>query len=96
LPTVSKLNKIDVGANVEAQHKNDQKAEERAIRAYNAGIRLADGAGYRIRASAAGPAPAIDGEPREIIGLRPRREGHRRNETRPEEKQKLHRFHFEL
>jgi bacterioferritin len=40
-PTVSKLNKIDIGANVETQHKNDQKAEEGAIRAYNAGIGLA-------------------------------------------------------
>lgn len=40
-PTVSKLNKIEVGADVETQHKNDQKAEEGAIRAYNAGIGLA-------------------------------------------------------
>ncbi|MFI5338575.1 MAG: bacterioferritin [Candidatus Methylomirabilales bacterium] len=40
-PTVSKLNKIDVGGDVKTQHENDQKAEEGAIRAYNAGIKLA-------------------------------------------------------
>ena len=40
-PTVSKLNKIEIGANVEAHHKNDWKAEDGAIRAYNEGIRLA-------------------------------------------------------
>ena len=40
-PTVSKLNKIDVGGDVKTQHENDQTAEEGAIRAYNAGIKLA-------------------------------------------------------
>jgi len=40
-PTVSKLNKIDVGGDVAAQHKNDQAAEAGAIRAYNEGIKLA-------------------------------------------------------
>jgi bacterioferritin len=40
-PTVSKLNKIDIGADVETQHKNDKKAEEGAIRAYNADIKQA-------------------------------------------------------
>jgi bacterioferritin len=40
-PTVTKLNKIEIGADVETQHKNDWKAEDGAIRAYNEGIRLA-------------------------------------------------------
>ncbi|HSB70679.1 MAG TPA: bacterioferritin [Candidatus Methylomirabilis sp.] len=40
-PTVSKLNKIDVGADVETQHKNDWQAEEGAVKAYNDAIRLA-------------------------------------------------------
>ena len=40
-PTVSKLNKIEIGADVEAQHKNDWKAEEGAVRAYNESVRLA-------------------------------------------------------
>jgi len=40
-PTVSKLNKIEIGDDVEAQHKNDRKAEEGAVRAYNEGVRLA-------------------------------------------------------
>jgi bacterioferritin len=39
-PVVSNLNKIHIGADVEAQHRNDQAAEEDAVRAYNAGIRL--------------------------------------------------------
>ncbi len=39
-PTVSKLNKITIGADVEKMHKNDWKAEETAIRDYNADIRL--------------------------------------------------------
>jgi bacterioferritin len=39
-PTVSKLNKIAVGANVEEQLKNDRAAEDGAIKAYNDGIRL--------------------------------------------------------
>ena len=39
-PTVSKLNKIAIGANVEEQLKNDRAAEEGAIKAYNDGIHL--------------------------------------------------------
>ncbi len=41
MPNVSKLNKIQIGADVEAQHKNDLKSEQGAIRAYNEGIQLA-------------------------------------------------------
>ena len=41
MPVVSNLNKINIGASVEAQLKNDQTAEEGAVKAYNAGIRLA-------------------------------------------------------
>ncbi len=40
-PTVSNLNKINIGADVEKMHKNDCKAEEAAIKDYNADIRLA-------------------------------------------------------
>lgn len=40
-PIVSKLNQISIGADVEAQHKNDWAAEDGAIKAYNEGIRLA-------------------------------------------------------
>jgi bacterioferritin len=40
-PTVTKLNKVEIGADVEAHHKNDWKAEEGAIQAYNADIKLA-------------------------------------------------------
>jgi bacterioferritin len=40
-PIVSKLNKINIGADVEAQHKNDWKSEQGAIQAYNAGVKLA-------------------------------------------------------
>ncbi len=40
-PTVNKLNKIDIGGDVTAQHKNDQASESGAIRAYNEGIKLA-------------------------------------------------------
>ena len=41
IPIVSNLNKINIGATVDAQHKNDQAAEEVAIKAYNEGIKLA-------------------------------------------------------
>ncbi len=44
-PTVSKLNKIEIGGNVEVQHKNDQAAEVGAVKAYNDGIKLAAEAG---------------------------------------------------
>ena len=39
-PVVTQLNKISIGADVEAQLKNDRAAEEGAIKAYNDGIRL--------------------------------------------------------
>jgi bacterioferritin len=39
-PVVSKLNKITIGADVEKMHKNDWKAEEMAIKEYNADIAL--------------------------------------------------------
>jgi bacterioferritin len=39
-PVVSKLNKINIGASVEAQLKHDLEAEAEAIKAYNDGIRL--------------------------------------------------------
>lgn len=41
LPIVSKLNRIHIGADVAAQHQSDLEAEVDAVRAYNAGIRLA-------------------------------------------------------
>jgi bacterioferritin len=41
MPIVSKLNKINIGADVETQHKNDCKSEQGAIQAYNEGINLA-------------------------------------------------------
>ncbi len=40
-PIVSNLNPIHIGAEVEAQHKNDWNAENDAIGAYNEDIRLA-------------------------------------------------------
>jgi bacterioferritin len=40
-PIVSKLNAINIGADVGTQHKNNWNAEAGAIQAYNAGIRLA-------------------------------------------------------
>lgn len=40
-PIVSNLNKINIGATVDVQHKNDQAAEKMAIKAYNNGIKLA-------------------------------------------------------
>ena len=40
-PTVSKLNKIEIGTDVETQHKYDWKAEAGAVKAYNDAIRLA-------------------------------------------------------
>jgi bacterioferritin len=44
-PTVNKLNKIEIGADVETQHKNGLAAESGAVKAYNDGIRLAVEAG---------------------------------------------------
>lgn len=41
MPVVSNLNKIHIGAAVDAQHKNDREAEQMAIQAYNEGIKLA-------------------------------------------------------
>ena len=40
-PVVSKLNKINIGAEVETQHANDLKSEQGAIQAYNESINLA-------------------------------------------------------
>jgi bacterioferritin len=40
-PTVSRLKEITIGKDVEQQLKNDLKAEEGAVTAYNAGIRVA-------------------------------------------------------
>jgi bacterioferritin len=40
-PIVSDLNKVTIGQDVTGQHKNDWKAEDTAIRDYNADIRLA-------------------------------------------------------
>ena len=40
LPVVSRLNKINIGPNVEQQLKNDWKAESGAIKGYNEGIQL--------------------------------------------------------
>jgi len=40
LPVVSNLKKINIGANVEAQLKNDLAAEMGAIKDYNDGVRL--------------------------------------------------------
>lgn len=40
-PTVNKLNAINIGGDVETQHKNDCAAEADAVQAYNEGIRLA-------------------------------------------------------
>ena len=40
IPVVSNLNKVNIGATVDAQHKNDHEAEETAIKAYNDGIKL--------------------------------------------------------
>ena len=40
-PVVSALNKINIGADVETQHKNDWAAEDGAVKAYNGGIGLA-------------------------------------------------------
>ena len=39
-PTVSNLKTINIGADIEKQHKNDWAAEEAAIKSYNDGIRL--------------------------------------------------------
>jgi len=44
-PVVSKLNKIEIGSDVEKQYKNDWHAEHEAIKAYNAAIKLASEVG---------------------------------------------------
>jgi bacterioferritin len=41
VPIVSNLHAIHIGANVEAQHKNDWTAEYNAVQSYNAGIATA-------------------------------------------------------
>ena len=40
-PIVSKLNRVNIGAAVEAQHRHDHASESDAIASYNDGIRLA-------------------------------------------------------
>ena len=40
-PIVSELKKIHIGAEVEAQIKNDWDAEDMAVKSYNSGIKLA-------------------------------------------------------
>ena len=40
VPIVGNLNKMNIGASVDAQLKNDLAAEAEAVRAYNEGIRL--------------------------------------------------------
>jgi bacterioferritin len=44
-PTVSKLNKLYIGSEVEEQHKNDVETEYVAVKSYNAGIKIAVDAG---------------------------------------------------
>ena len=41
IPVVSKLNPMHIGADVEAQHKNDWAAENQAIKDYNEDVRFA-------------------------------------------------------
>jgi len=41
IPIVSNLNQMHIGADVEAQHKNDWAAEDGAVKSYNENIRLA-------------------------------------------------------
>lgn len=41
VPVVSKINKIEIGKDVRAQHENDLAAEIMAVKAYNEGIKLA-------------------------------------------------------
>jgi bacterioferritin len=41
IPIVSKLNKVNIGAVVDLQHKNDLTAESDAIASYNDGVKLA-------------------------------------------------------
>ncbi len=45
IPRVSQLNPMHIGAMVDKQHANDEKAEAGAIKAYNEGIRQAAEAG---------------------------------------------------
>ncbi len=45
LPIVSDLHKINIGADIEAQFKNDMQSELVAVRGYNDGIRLAQDQG---------------------------------------------------
>ncbi len=41
IPVVSKLNRMTIGADVEAQHTHDRATEDDTVKAYNAGILLA-------------------------------------------------------
>ncbi len=45
IPVVSQLNDIYIGADVEAQHRNDLKAELGAVKAYNEAVQQAAAAG---------------------------------------------------
>jgi len=45
IPIVTKLNDISIGPDVESQHKNDRKAEEGAVKAYNEAVQQAVAAG---------------------------------------------------
>jgi bacterioferritin len=44
-PTVSKLNKFAIGADVATQHRNDWAFENGAVKSYNVGIKIATDAG---------------------------------------------------
>lgn len=44
-PTVNRLNKVNIGSEVEGMHKNDLAAELAAVKGYNDGIRIASDAG---------------------------------------------------
>ena len=50
VPSVGYLNEISIGTNIEEQFRNDQVAEQQAVKAYNHAINLAvscDDSGYR-------------------------------------------------
>jgi bacterioferritin len=45
IPVVSHLEKVSIGSDVAAQHKNDMNSETEAIATYNSGIKLASEVG---------------------------------------------------
>ena len=59
-PTVSQLNKIDIGAQVDEQLAKDWAAEATAVRDYNADVRAAAGRGYRVGGGPSGPPASVD------------------------------------